>query len=240
MGSNAADLIDSTVETSILGENDKTEIPTAREVATVETSLDDISEQMLQASSIQTSKEHDLVSLEVGETTGEAPEKDKMLYEKAETSLAEETTEDEIREIEDKSSNPVKDTALGSTDKEKERANAYAAVENREFYTPREQNIEESTSESDAEVLRRVTTSEVADRNEISKSEAAEELKSSEKDKPEYDTAISETFEGVGTCGGYMDTEKAIPEQEDSAKNLEGSSKENNEIEKNHRRMKLN
>ncbi|XP_058180305.1 uncharacterized protein LOC131298839 isoform X5 [Rhododendron vialii] len=233
MGSNATDLIDNTVETSILGENDKTEIPTAREVATVETSLDDISEQMLQVSSIQTSKEHDLVSPEVGETTGEAPEKDEMLYEKAETSLAEETTEDEIREIEaDASSNPVKDTDLGSIDKEKERANAYAAVEDREFYTPPEQNIEESTSESDAEVLRRVTTSEVADRNEISKSEAVEELKSSEKDKPEYDTAISETSEGVETCGGYMDTEKVIPEQEDSAKNLEGSSKENDEIEK--------
>ncbi|KAF7113358.1 hypothetical protein RHSIM_RhsimUnG0134000 [Rhododendron simsii] len=93
MGSNATDLIDSIVETSILGENDKTEIPIAREVATVETSLDDISEQMLQASTIQTSKEHDLVSLEVGETTGKAPEKDEVLYEKAETSLAEETTE---------------------------------------------------------------------------------------------------------------------------------------------------
>ncbi|KAE9466446.1 hypothetical protein C3L33_01631, partial [Rhododendron williamsianum] len=232
MGSNAADLIDRTEETSILGENDKTEIPTAREVATVETSLDDISEQMLLASAIQTSKEHNLVSPEVGETTGEAPEKDEMLYEKAETSLAEETTEDEIREIEDASSNPVKDTDLGSIDKEKERANAYAAVEDREFYTPPEQNIEESTSESDAEVLRRVTTSEVADRNEISKSEAVEELKSSEKDKPEYDTAISETSEGVEMCGGYMDTEKAIPEQEDSAKNLEGTSKENDEIEK--------
>ncbi|KAF7134977.1 hypothetical protein RHSIM_Rhsim08G0050800 [Rhododendron simsii] len=232
MGSNATDLIDSTVETSILGENDKTEIPTAREVATVETSLDDISEQMLQASSIQTSKEHDLVSPEVGETTGEAPEKDEMLYEKAETSLAEETTEDEIREIEDASSNPVKDTDLGSIDKEKEIANAYAAVEDREFYAPPEQNIEESTSESDAEVLRRVTTSKVADCNEISKSEAVEELKSSENDKPEYDTAISETSEGVETCGGYMDTEKAIPEREDSAKNLEGSSKENDGIEK--------
>ncbi|KAG5534859.1 hypothetical protein RHGRI_022849 [Rhododendron griersonianum] len=231
MGSNATDLIDRSVETSILGENNKTEIPTAREVATVETSLDDISEQTFRASSIQTSKEHDLMSPEV-ETTGEAPEKDETLYEKAETSLAEETTEDEIREIEDASSNPVKDTDLGSIDKEKERANAYAAVEDREFCTPPEQNIEESTSESDAEVLRRVTTSEVADRNEISKSEAVEELKSSEKDKPEYDTAISETSEGVETCGGYMDTEKAIPEQEDSAKNLEGSSKENDEIEK--------
>ncbi|KAG5534810.1 hypothetical protein RHGRI_022805 [Rhododendron griersonianum] len=129
MGSNAADLIDRTEETLILGENDKTEIPTAREVATVETSLDDISEQMLRASSIQTSKEHDLVSPEVGETTGEAPEKDETLYEKAETSLAEETTEDEIREIEDASSNPVKETDLGSIDQEKERANAYAAVQ---------------------------------------------------------------------------------------------------------------
>ncbi|KAG5534809.1 hypothetical protein RHGRI_022804 [Rhododendron griersonianum] len=80
--------------------------------------------------------------------------------------------------------------------------------------------------------MRRVNTSEAANRNEISKLEAVEELKSSEKDKPEYGTAISETFEGVETCGGYMDTEKAIPEQEDSAKNLEGSSKENDEIEK--------
>ncbi|KAG5534872.1 hypothetical protein RHGRI_022857 [Rhododendron griersonianum] len=193
MGSNATDLIDSTVETSILGENDKTEIPTAREVATVETSLDDISEQMLQASSIQISKEHDLKSV------------------KQQARLQRKTR----------------------CYKEKERANAYAAVEDREFYTPPEQNIDESTSESDVEVLRRVNSSEVADRNEISKSEAVEELKSSEKDQSEYDTTISETSEGVETtCGGCMDTEKAIPEQEDSAKKLEGSSKESDEIEK--------
>ncbi|KAI8541427.1 hypothetical protein RHMOL_Rhmol08G0060000 [Rhododendron molle] len=232
MGSNATDLIDRSVETSILGENNKTEIPTAREVATVETSLDDISEQTLWASSIHTSKEHDLMSPEV-ETTGEAPEKDETTYEKGETSLAEETTEDEIREIEDASSNPAKDTDLGSIDQEKERANAYTAVEDQEFYTPPEPNIEESTSESDVEVLRRVNTSELANRNEISKSEAVEELKSSEKDKSEYDMAISETSEGVETTrGGCMDTEKAIPEQEDSAKKFEGSSKESDEIEK--------
>ncbi|CAL5325681.1 unnamed protein product [Camellia sinensis] len=266
MESNGIDTIAKTIETSNLGENKDMEIPTARkhgadeaaekiepegknetcdaisntedqrEIATVETSLDDISEQNLQASSTTSLEEHNFLTPDVSETRVEAPEKDKTLYGNAETPIVAETTEENTMEKEDESTNQINNTNVEPIEIEKESANDDAQNEDQESYTSPEMNNEKSTSESDIKILKSVSTSQIPDCSEIGKLETVEDEKLSdtglEKDQSDYEMAVSADSKGVEADGGCIETEKAIQEKEDSAMNFEENSKESVEIKK--------
>ncbi|XP_059645597.1 uncharacterized protein LOC132287110 isoform X2 [Cornus florida] len=177
------------------------------EVATDETPSNDISGQNLESSLTVSLEKHNLVTTEASETKKETTERHGTSKTNEEAPSVSETTEEKLMQNE-KSTDSIygADMAhMGSVDIEKDMANKEVQDAEQELNMPLELNNEKGTSESDAELLKREKSSEVADGSEIGKK--YEKALDIELEKDKFEDPVDEGSKCAKACETNTDTE---------------------------------